>query len=491
MNPLEKALKFGAEIHGEIGDVRDISTLTTEEIGLYGLDADFVQSRPNLKIIEADLFFVGEEFCPKVSLDEAKGSHFILPRDAVERNLRQLKNMPIHVNATLTGHADNENGEDKFNPIGVIIGQRLVEGKDGVSGRILGGLWEANHPEVVDKISKNKMELGSSMELKFSKEGLVQRGEEDIFVINDFTFTGAAILAKEKCAFPKTQLLVAERYVASAEAQKGENSVDKGDNIKGDLKMLIEIKSDGTREGTVVTIDGSVIANLKNFIFSLSPEEYQKEYGNKNEAGISCSYGVVDESSEDGVKKSAQYSLSAEGEVKVFSQKAEGGEKRMKTIMGITLEKDTYTLDEVAVILTGISTAAEKSAADKTAIESLQAEKDTIKAEKDALLVKVETLEAEKETAEKTRVEALAGEKGVAFWVENEKMYAESAKDEVIAIATKIELGTATAEEMKKIVSLKSAESSLHAEGGDTKDAEAKGKELDQKYGISNAGKKQ
>lgn len=475
------------EIKGATGKtaVKDMKELTDDDIKSYGLDPEFCRERPNMKIIEGDLLLANTPFSPMVSdqLKEEGITTFILPADIVEANLNQLRVMPIHVSRDFSGHFNNGDGDGSGNltgeylSIGAVLGAKMVnrEGSDEPWCRILGSLWEKDYPEEVAEISKRREDMGMSVEVFFSLQGL-EATEGNAIKMNEFGFKGVAILSKENAAFKDSQLLVASKVDSSANT--------------GESKMNLQITSDGTPEGTKVLVDGAEVGNLQSLYFDFSPEYPD---GNK----LSCRYSVGEDVPNTDWRKVTSFSLQAaefveagspeqKKTVVLLSQpkaKQEGGGNNM-----IKLEKETYGKDEVELLIA--QAAGEKAgenehqialagkdteiATEKTRAEKAEGE---LKTAQDAL--------AAKATAEKEGNAQVAAE---TFWAEHATEYPEENKEEITGIRKKMELGQASNEEVLKLASLKKTQSTLAAAGGDAESAKRKA-ELDKKFGIKDASK--
>ena len=164
--------------------------------------------------------------------------------------------------------------------------------------------------------------------------------------------------------------------------------------------------------------------------------------------------------------------------------KGEGGERSMDISKLLELNKDEYTKDEVVAIIEHFKQEQETSkilAEKDEKIKELEQKVAEIEASKKEVEEKIQ--EKEKEEVEKNaKIEA---EK----WFEDHKSeYPEENKDEIIDIRTKMELGTATKEEITKLVDLKKADTSLNAARGE--DEKKKIEEIDKKFGIKSDRKK-
>ena len=470
------------EIHSEVGAVREVKELTPEDFKSYGVNASFGEYRPNCKIIEGRLFAADIPFCPS-SEGITEGYNFILSKKTVEASLWQLNNMPVHVNSELSGHAEEEDGDKKYVAIGTILGSKMTQVGEENWVDVLCGLWDTDHEKEVAAITAKKDELGMSIEMFFDPE-TIEAVDYNLLKVNDVSHKGLAILQKSRAAFPQTQLLVASN-----------NQVDKSVYNIGETKnevtknMDMVIKSDGTTEGTELTVAGKVVKGMQNITFSFWNIE-DKPYFN---------YSVV-EKEKDGFVVTKSYLLSAEGikevgvvknqvtplpEEDTAGQKAkiQGGEIIMD-YKGIELNKETYTPQEILDLLKPLDSKDEhtKILAEKdTKIEELQAAIDARTAE-DA--------KAEEKKAGDAKIEAekTAVAEAEKWFEENKGNYLPDNKKEIVEIRAKIELGTATKEETLKLAELKKQSGSLSAPTGDETAVEEQ--KLDNLFGIKSAIKK-
>jgi hypothetical protein len=276
------------EIHGSYGEVKNLKELTDDDITSYGLTPEFCRQRSNMKVIEGNMLLADTPFSPSVSekFKESGIRSFRLPAEAVAKNLWQLQTMPIHINQDFSGHKD-ESGA--YLSIGTILAGKVVKEEEQTWCRILGALWENDYPDQVEEISKRREEMGLSVELRFSLEGL-SLVDDKTADMEDFTYTGVAILEKDCAAFPQSQLLVASK-------------VDNLANSRG-AKMKIKIESDGTPEGTKFTVDGEQVGNLSSLSFGFYPD------GGFNHP-LSCYYSVKEDVPETDWKKTTSFSLDA------------------------------------------------------------------------------------------------------------------------------------------------------------------------------------
>ncbi|MFA6006068.1 MAG: hypothetical protein WC775_06345 [Patescibacteria group bacterium] len=470
------------EIQSDLSSVRGISDLTKENFEEYGVNPSIAKYRPNCKIIEGRLFAADLPFCPSTD-GITEGYYFIVPKETVEASLWQLTNMPVHVNSELSGHAEKTDEGKKYTSVGTILGAKMtdVDGETWVD--VLCGLWENDYPEEVASISSKKDELGMSIEMFFEPE-TIEAVDFNMLKVGEAAFKGLAILQKARAAFPQTQLLVASK---SENKKPIEKQVDKSVyNIEGAENMDINIKSDGTVKGTVLTVDGKDAKNISSMSFSFYQGELKPYF----------TYSLI-EQEKDGWVIGKNYRLSAEGLVEIKADgntavvpepepqtaKTRGGESVME-YKGIELSKETYTPREIVDMFKSLDAedSQKKVLAEKDSkIASLEAEIVAFK-EKDVAAQKTKDDEAKIEAKKTAVVEA---EK----WFEaNKDSYLPDNKEDVVGIRAKVELGTATKDEILKLAELKKKAGEISADGGDS--VEERNKKLDNLFGIKNPVKK-
>ena len=152
----------------------------------------------------------------------ARGHRVELTRAAAERALPSLIGMGLGYTPKLDGH-------DARRKIGVITGAEIV-GKEVV---IEGHLFARDFPELIRELRMKDGELGLSYEVS---DAIVEDMQARVWKLTDVTFTGAALLRRDKAAYGQTtwfrledqmsaeemkQLIAtAERMAAAAEAMQ-------------------------------------------------------------------------------------------------------------------------------------------------------------------------------------------------------------------------------------------------------------------------------
>lgn len=122
----------------------------------------------------------------------AGGKRIIVTSAAARAALGSLLGMAVDFTSSFDGH-------DPQAKIGIITSADVV----GNEVRIEGFVYAADFPDTVDLIQKLKDVLGFSFE---AQRLLVEDMSADILTITELTFTGAAILLKDKAAYQTTSL---------------------------------------------------------------------------------------------------------------------------------------------------------------------------------------------------------------------------------------------------------------------------------------------
>ena len=127
----------------------------------------------------------------------AKGHRVMLTATATERALPSLLGMAVDYAPELDRH-------DAKRKVGVITAADMRRG----NGRaqkvdVRGHLFERDFPEVVAEMARRKGELGMSYEIADVR---VVDVDAAVWVATEFTFTGAAVLLREKAAYQGTSV---------------------------------------------------------------------------------------------------------------------------------------------------------------------------------------------------------------------------------------------------------------------------------------------
>jgi hypothetical protein len=150
------------------------------------------------------------EFCGVLTLADApserapsgaRGHRVLLTAQATERALPSLLGMAVDYTPELDRH-------DARRKVGIITSAdlRTTLGK-AQRVDVRGYLFARDFPEVVHDMRRRKGELGMSYEIADVR---VVDTEAPVWVATEFTFTGAAVLLREKAAYEGTSVELAE-----------------------------------------------------------------------------------------------------------------------------------------------------------------------------------------------------------------------------------------------------------------------------------------
>ena len=131
----------------------------------------------------------------------ARGHRVMLTRDAAEAALPSLLGMAVDYTPELDRH-------DARRKVGIITSADL-RATAGKARRVdvRGYLFARDLPEVVRDMRRRRGELGMSYEIADVR---VVDTEAPVWVATEFTFTGAAVLLREKAAYQGTSMELAE-----------------------------------------------------------------------------------------------------------------------------------------------------------------------------------------------------------------------------------------------------------------------------------------
>ena len=120
----------------------------------------------------------------------ARGHRVLLSRTAADRALASLLGMALDYTLELDGH-------DARRKVGIITSAEIAGGRLQVAGY----LFARDFPELVAELRSSGRALGMSYEIA---DAHVADVRASIWVLTEVTFTGAAILRREKAAYPDT-----------------------------------------------------------------------------------------------------------------------------------------------------------------------------------------------------------------------------------------------------------------------------------------------
>jgi len=174
------------------------------ELDAMAMEMPDVVGHPNRLPFQGVLTLVG--VASQRSPSGARGHRVMLTRSATEAALPSLLGMALDYAPALDGH-------DARRKIGIITAADIVgmpQSKTATAtGQIAvsGYLFARDFPEIVDEIrSQSGSRLGMSYEIA---NATVPNQEALIWTVTQFTFTGAAVLRRDKAAYPQTWIAVA------------------------------------------------------------------------------------------------------------------------------------------------------------------------------------------------------------------------------------------------------------------------------------------
>ncbi len=169
----------------------------------------------------------------------ARGHRVILTREAAERALPSLLGMALDYTPALDSH-------DFRRKVGIITEAEVVEASSVVSrqssatsGRplalvISGYLFGRDFPELIRELRTNAGALGMSYEITGAQ---VRDIRAPVWTLTDVTFTGAAILRREKAAYQQTSIELVSEFSelssrGSRESASGESRDPYGQQLR-------------------------------------------------------------------------------------------------------------------------------------------------------------------------------------------------------------------------------------------------------------------
>ena len=170
-----------------------------------GLAVPEVEGHPNRLPFRGVLTLVGT--ASQHSPSGAQGHRVLLSAKATEAALPSLLGMALDYSPAMDGH-------DAQRKIGIITDAEIepVAGSQAAKQLVVGGfLYARDFPEVTHEIQAGHGVLGMSYEIA---DAWVPDTSAAIWNIAKFTFTGAAVLRRDKAAYPQTWIRVEERSAA-------------------------------------------------------------------------------------------------------------------------------------------------------------------------------------------------------------------------------------------------------------------------------------
>ena len=126
----------------------------------------------------------------------ARGHRVLLPAASVEAALPSLLGMAVD-------YAPNLDRHDARRKVGIITSAELTGGEGVRKLAVEGYLFAQDFPEVVREMAAGEDSLGMSYEIA---DAVVIDVNAPVWVVNEFTFTGAAVLRRDKAAYRKTSI---------------------------------------------------------------------------------------------------------------------------------------------------------------------------------------------------------------------------------------------------------------------------------------------
>ena len=167
------------------------------EIEAMALEMPEVAGHPNRLPFHGVLTLVA--IASQRSPSGARGHRVMLTRKASEAALPSLLGMALNYAPALDSH-------DARRKIGIITEAEIVPVKAEKSDparqiAISGYLYAHDFPEVMDELRAGNGSLGMSYEIA---DAFVVSTASPVWTVTAFTFTGAAVLRREKTAYPET-----------------------------------------------------------------------------------------------------------------------------------------------------------------------------------------------------------------------------------------------------------------------------------------------
>jgi len=131
----------------------------------------------------------------------ARGHRVVLTRAAAEAALPSLLGMAVDFKASWDGH-------DARQKCGIITAAEI----EGEQLRVNGYLFARDFPEIEAQFRKNRDDLGMSYELA---DAHVADMRAQVWTLTKATFTGAAILLREKAAYRNTSCRLLRGHVSA------------------------------------------------------------------------------------------------------------------------------------------------------------------------------------------------------------------------------------------------------------------------------------
>jgi len=217
----EDKLEFNIEVLNIVGTVsRDEKAVEDfKDIKLFSE----LSGKPNKKPIIYDLM-------PIDTISEHEGTKVYFPLKAVKGALQTVLMTPIHI----TGDREHHFEEDGTAiAIGHVVATKVKKIKGTNYLRIAGFLYDKDYPTEIAEIERWKKELGASFEVYPKK---VSQYDKGVVSIDEFEFSGSAILKKTAAAYPTAQVVMASKNgdMAYLDLEYFDKAKELGTEIKAD-----------------------------------------------------------------------------------------------------------------------------------------------------------------------------------------------------------------------------------------------------------------
>ena len=173
----------------------------------------------------------------------ARGHRVMLTRKATEAALPSLLGMALDFAPALDSH-------DARRKIGIITEAEIVPLKQASpdpAGQIAisGYLYAHDFPDVVDELRAGHGSLGMSYEIA---NAFVPSPVSPVWTVTSFTFTGAAVLRREKAAYPETWIAIHQKMPTNSAPKERSKRINLGPRTQGAIEVAEEYgKADSSR----------------------------------------------------------------------------------------------------------------------------------------------------------------------------------------------------------------------------------------------------
>ncbi len=191
--------------------IREVRKRMNLEIEAMALAMPEVAKHPNRLPFHGVLTLVG--IASRRPPSGARGHRVMLTRRATEAALPSLLGMALDYTPALDSH-------DARRKIGIITEAEIAPMNQTSPGSaaqiaISGYLYAHDFPDVVDELRAGHGSLGMSYEIA---DAFVVSPASPVWTVTSFTFTGAAVLRREKTAYPETWFAIQQTGRTSSTA---------------------------------------------------------------------------------------------------------------------------------------------------------------------------------------------------------------------------------------------------------------------------------